>query len=246
MVANDWNRRAPAPKVDMGPCGLSEDEKARTAWIEKMTGMKGACLKCGGQKRVSTAAIKFPETYHDCELCGGTGYASPPFAEGSASKAFEWMIEPLGADGWQRFCYEYNSRLLSSTPPDPSSDRPGVEFASLVGTEIPADEMKAALAFEEFNSKEQTMCGWQKVHRELHVVACALRSAQAELDEERRAIMVETDRAKKAWLSEEAMRITLAAMRKDADDALNALATPAPAKSIDGLEDIIRVQKGEK
>mgnify|MGYP001567354766 CR=1 FL=1 len=106
----------PAPSAE-----LSEEEKARTAWIEKMTGMKGACLKCGGQKRVSTAAIKLPETYHDCESCGGTGYARIPFADESASKTFEWMIEPLGVDGWQRFCYEYNSRLLSSTPPDPSS-----------------------------------------------------------------------------------------------------------------------------
>ncbi len=54
-------------------------------------------------------------------------------------------------------------------------------FIELTGTEIPADELKAALAFEDFNSKEQMMCGWQKVHRELHIVAVAYRKAEAEV-----------------------------------------------------------------
>lgn len=48
-------------------------------------------------------------------------------------------------------------------------------FDSLVGKEIPADELADALRFEEFNSKEEMMFGWRRVHRELHVVATAYR-----------------------------------------------------------------------
>lgn len=32
-----------------------------------------ACAHCHGLKSISTAAIKFPDTYHDCPRCAGTG-----------------------------------------------------------------------------------------------------------------------------------------------------------------------------
>lgn len=55
------------------------------------------------------------------------------------------------------------------------------KFVELTGTEIPVNELKVALDFEDFNSKEQMMCGWQRVHRELHIVAVAYRKAEKEL-----------------------------------------------------------------
>ncbi len=39
----------------------------------------------------------------------------------------------------------------------------GEEFEDLTGKTIPEDELKSALEFEYFNSKEQMMCGWQRV-----------------------------------------------------------------------------------
>ncbi len=48
-------------------------------------------------------------------------------------------------------------------------------FILLTGTEKPADALASALAFEDSNSKEQMMCGWQKVHWELHVIATEYR-----------------------------------------------------------------------
>lgn len=78
-------------------------------------------------------------------------------------------------------------------------------FEELTGTEIPADELKAALSFEEFNSKEQMMCGWRKVHRELHIVAVAYRrelkareEAEKALEEERKSHAITRD----TWVQE--------------------------------------------
>lgn len=54
------------------------------------------------------------------------------------------------------------------------------EFKELTGTEIPADELAEALKFADFDGKEQMMCGWQSVHRELHVIYSAYMGLKAE------------------------------------------------------------------
>lgn len=75
------------------------------------------------------------------------------------------------------------------------------EFKELAGTEIPADELAAAKEFAEFDGKEQMMCGWQSIHRELHVIYHALLKTEAELaalkapvsDEEERQALRRTE-----------------------------------------------------
>lgn len=54
------------------------------------------------------------------------------------------------------------------------------EFEELTGKPIPADELSEAKKFADFDGKEQMMCGWQTVHRELHVIHTALLAVEKE------------------------------------------------------------------
>jgi hypothetical protein len=129
--------------------------------------------------------------------------------------------------------------------------RPKDECASCLRAQLvhqSAESIRVA-AFEKANTEDSigNAIYWRRLHEQSHAHA---EKAEAEIA----ALRKERDEAREsfrkiaAWAHDRTLRgVSLDNIEVESSVMARTLATPAPAKSIDGLEDIIRVQKeGEK
>jgi hypothetical protein len=114
MRPDEWNRRAPSPKVDMGPCGLSDNADIREALEGIMPGPWTACDHEAESPEIRCPA-PFPSRPGETQallMAFWPGHEKEQTAE--AEKLIYRTLDFIAKSP------EYVRRLLSSTPPDPS------------------------------------------------------------------------------------------------------------------------------